>query len=310
MTEEGFRQNYDRSQAPRTEEATAPIIPRNRGRPIAAMTLKLLAFLLLMAGALAISGLASFQELDLAVVVVAGIVIVVGLVLFTGAAGTYRYARRLEREAIEQKSPMSTNPATAEGLSYSPQPGEGWRETRDWGCFADSVPSAPRPRSWIGPFLPASPVPPDEILRRLWLVRAELTVYYRFGRYMFRHLAVYGFVVCCFLGLLLAAVGIDSLLNQQGRIGIALGVLAFAAAIPTYLNARTLVGDTVATYRRQRALEAEQRRLMDLDAARPEGPAGGPAVQHSLRRAHTSRFIYTPPVDEAMRVIPQKHRRP
>ncbi len=134
-------------------------------------------------------------------------------------------------------------------------------------------------------------------------MRAELTVYYRFGRYMFRHLAMYGFVLCGFLGLLFLAVSVDALVNEEERIGIALSMLAVATAIPAYLNGRALTVDMVATYRRHRALEAEQRRLTELDAARPGGAAGGPAVRYSLRRGYSSRFVYAPPVDEATRAI-------
>ncbi len=135
MTEAGSRQNYNPSQLPRTDEATAPETPRNRGKRIVVMALKLLAFLLLTAGALLIGALASFEELELAIVIAAAIVMVVGLALLAGAAGVYRYAHRLERETAAQHSPTSTNPATAEGLPYPPLPGEGWREAQDWELF-------------------------------------------------------------------------------------------------------------------------------------------------------------------------------
>ena len=57
-------------------------------------------------------------------------------------------------------------------LTWDPRPGEGWLPQHAWRELPDVLPGQPR----IGPPPPApsADVPPDGLLRRLWLVRAEL----------------------------------------------------------------------------------------------------------------------------------------
>ncbi|MGH3771860.1 MAG: hypothetical protein ACRDRW_10750 [Pseudonocardiaceae bacterium] len=57
-------------------------------------------------------------------------------------------------------------------LGWEPEPGEGWLPPRAWAEFPDVLPS--RPRLGLRPPTPIGGVPPDGVLRRLWLVRAEL----------------------------------------------------------------------------------------------------------------------------------------
>ncbi len=62
-------------------------------------------------------------------------------------------------------------------LGWEPEPGEGWLPPQTWAELPDVLPS--RPRLGVRPPTPICPapiggVPPDSLLRRLWLVRAEL----------------------------------------------------------------------------------------------------------------------------------------
>lgn len=58
-------------------------------------------------------------------------------------------------------------------LGWEPQPGEGgWLPPQEWAELPDVLPS--RPRLGSRSPTPIGGVPPDGVLRRLWLVRAEL----------------------------------------------------------------------------------------------------------------------------------------
>ncbi|MGH3766006.1 MAG: hypothetical protein ACRDS0_03295 [Pseudonocardiaceae bacterium] len=58
-------------------------------------------------------------------------------------------------------------------LEWDPCPGDGWLPQQAWAELPDVLPRRPR----LGPCPPAPSVgvPPDGLLRRLWLVRTELT---------------------------------------------------------------------------------------------------------------------------------------
>jgi hypothetical protein len=57
-------------------------------------------------------------------------------------------------------------------LDWEPRPGDGWLGQQAWAQLPDVLPRRPR----LGPRAPVphAHVPPDGLLRRLWLVRAEL----------------------------------------------------------------------------------------------------------------------------------------
>lgn len=57
-------------------------------------------------------------------------------------------------------------------LGWEPETGEGWLPPQAWAELPDVLPS--RPRLGLRPPNPICEVPPDGLLRRLWLVRAEL----------------------------------------------------------------------------------------------------------------------------------------
>jgi len=57
-------------------------------------------------------------------------------------------------------------------LGWEPEAGEGWLPPQAWAELPDVLPS--RPRLGVRPPTPMGDVPPDAVLRRLWLVRAEL----------------------------------------------------------------------------------------------------------------------------------------
>lgn len=57
-------------------------------------------------------------------------------------------------------------------LGWEPEPGKGWLPPRAWAELPDVLPS--RPRLGSRPPAPICGVPPNGLLRRLWLVRAEL----------------------------------------------------------------------------------------------------------------------------------------
>jgi hypothetical protein len=57
-------------------------------------------------------------------------------------------------------------------LGWEPEPGEGWLPPQAWAELPDVLPS--RPRLGRRPPVPVGAVPPDGLLRRLWLARAEL----------------------------------------------------------------------------------------------------------------------------------------
>jgi hypothetical protein len=72
-------------------------------------------------------------------------------------------ARLLRRRGSNHVSPT---------LDWEPRPGDGWLAQQAWAQLPDVLPRRPR----LGPRPPAphADVPPDGLLRRLWLVRAEL----------------------------------------------------------------------------------------------------------------------------------------
>jgi hypothetical protein len=77
--------------------------------------------------------------------------------------GSFGGARVLLRRRGTQRQPT---------LGWEPEPGGGWLPPQAWAELPDVLPS--RPRLGLRPPTPICGVPPDRLLRRLWLVRAEL----------------------------------------------------------------------------------------------------------------------------------------
>lgn len=123
-------------------------------------------------------------EFDAAELVMAYGMVAIGLV---GAAMAYWAARRLDRQA------QATLGSAPEGdLPFAPRHWDGWRTQDDWARFPDPVRGVPRPSIWATPMVPVSEVPPDETLRRLYLVRAHLAMYYATARHTYRFFTVVG----------------------------------------------------------------------------------------------------------------------
>ncbi|MET0236822.1 MAG: hypothetical protein ABW224_19395 [Kibdelosporangium sp.] len=156
-----------------------------------------------------------------------------------------------------------------------------WLPHKDWRDFPDPVPEV---RDLLGDpvvDIPSGDVPPDENLRRLWLVRANLAIYLDDKTAKARRrFAGVGTVAVASLGL---ACGVLLMIDP---VGPALGertTLAgmFSTAFLLWPFARSLLGYTKGSHlvsRRREALQEEETRLMALDAMRPGGPIGGSAV--------------------------------
>jgi hypothetical protein len=89
---------------------------------------------------------------------------IVGFGVLAAIMGCLGGARLLRR----RRRTMRAQPT----LAWDPRPGEGWLPQPVWTELPDVLPRQPR----IGPSppTPVADVPPDGLLRRLWLVRAEL----------------------------------------------------------------------------------------------------------------------------------------
>lgn len=196
---------------------------------------------------------------------VAGVLLGGMVVVALGLAGAGYALRRQARR------PPTTTLAFEVSAHHEVLPARSWRE------LPDPVPAAPRPASWHAPRLPDCPVPPDELLRRLWLVRAHLATYLtRSGRVLRAVGAILLVVVLFATAGLLGLVAGDPETDAEQHLAALLGAGLNAGV--AVLLAVTLTVEVTAGGRRLRALQAEQHRLSTLDATRPGGAIGGPDI--------------------------------
>lgn len=185
-------------------------------------------------------------------------------------------------------------PVHTGSLDFAPRDGEGWRPAEDWRLFPDPVPHAPIPLAWANPAPPDGEVPPDEVLRRLWLVRAHLMTYLATFRYAFNGRdallpvpAVLAEVV--FIGYGVSALGSD---EDNARISLFCAVVTLW---PLVRSCTPMVRGMIVSYRRYFGLHREQKRLAALDGQHPGGPLGGPDVRDMRGAYGRERGRYVPP---------------
>lgn len=113
--------------------------------------------------------------------------------MLAAAGWAYRTAQRFDAKDV---AAPSRNVPTG-SLPVTPGPREGWRPAITWLRLPDPLPgTGVLHPTIVPPFLHKGPMPPDETLRRLWVVRAELACYRWGARYMSPQLAMIGFTVC------------------------------------------------------------------------------------------------------------------
>ncbi|WP_424644160.1 hypothetical protein [Embleya sp. AB8] len=223
------------------------------------------------------------------------------------AVGGYMLSRR-----AESRSPRLLEvPFCEPGLAWQPEPGGRWLWPDDWALLPDPVPEAPRPTFWGEPVLPQVPVPPDEILRRLWLARAHLATSLGSGPTGVRVGPMYAATMLfAFLGFLYWF-AIDTYVNAEGlaedrALGLG-GILAGTVClVPLYRLSRTVGADFGRSNRRWHRLFAELRTWQQADAARPGGPLGGPEWHRFriLLPRTRAREAWEPSLDAALVVYP------
>lgn len=181
--------------------------------------------------------------------------VVVGLITFGMVIGSYLLFRHAKRPPLSR-------------LSWVPAASE-WLHQRAWTDLPDSLPELPRGRA-LSP--PACGVPPDELLRRLWSVRAELAFARRSRYAMLPFSGWLGTIACgpllilflLFLGaLLISGLDTDTVgINLMALDGLACLLFVSIAAV-------------VRPLRRYFAVVRLERELTARDAARPDGAQGG-----------------------------------
>ncbi|MFF7246099.1 hypothetical protein ACFZBU_19570 [Embleya sp. NPDC008237] len=196
-----------------------------------------------------------------------GFFAVLGLVAVVLAVCGYALGNRAARKAREVPVPPA--------MSFTPVPGETWHDQAGWEYLPDPTPDVPHPRIWPAPRLPLVPVPPDEILRRLWLARAHSWTYRA-------NAAATGVTFAStMIGLLLAPVGLGLWFGVDTYLGdgddadraTGLGVILGSAVllIPVVCFGRAVFRDHRGSFRRHRRLVREIEALEAADAGRPGG---------------------------------------
>jgi hypothetical protein len=182
------------------------------------------------------------------------------------------------------------------------QPGrkqQQWLPREVWLEFPDPLPDVPDMTGSPETDIPEGEVPPDENLRRLWLVRAQLTAHLDTATAKVRKkkFPAPGGVAVAAIGLALCALTLLAGAEPPGEEQTLLGRL-LATAVAMALFGFNLIAYTEGfslAAKRRKALHEEEARLMTLDATRPGGPIGGPAVQ-------AGEIPYVPPSLEAYRL--------
>jgi hypothetical protein len=155
-----------------------------------------------------------------------------------------------------------------------------WLPPEVWQEFPDPLPGVPDVITNPATDMPSGDVPPDENLRRLWLVRAQLAVHLNKAeaRARSKRPGAAGAAMATAGMLLLGLVAVTD--DGAGEKSVMAALLAmfflvwpFASSLLACTEGFSLVS------RRKQALQLEETRLMELDALRPGGPIGGPAVQ-------------------------------
>lgn len=157
-------------------------------------------------------------------------------------------------------------------MDWTPSPGDGWFPQQAWAKLPDVEPRQPR----IGPRPPApsAGVPPDGLLRRLWLVRAELAFDQSGGMRSGSFLGwALMFGLSAGLALLVGAFFATGDLTAQDR--------AAVAPILAWLILATVVSFERASRnpRRHVRLRRLQRELETAYAANPGAIPAGPTVR-------------------------------
>jgi hypothetical protein len=153
-----------------------------------------------------------------------------------------------------------------------------WLPRSEWRNFPDPLPKVPNPLGDPVEDIPRSDVPPDENLRRLWLVRAHLVVHLNKKTSRARRrfpgpgtLAVASIGLAWFV--LMMIMRADPATGEKwvlsGLLGTAFLLWPFTHSLLGYMNGSRQVAQ------RRRALQEEEARLMAHDAMRPGGPIGG-----------------------------------
>ncbi|MYW06392.1 hypothetical protein [Streptomyces sp. SID3343] len=225
----------------------------------------------------------------------------VGAVALAAAVGGYVIGNRARRRAATQPVPST--------LPFPPSPGQTWLDAAAWASLPDPAPAAPRPKVWADPTMPEVPVPPDEILRRLWLARAHVGTYKSTALASARVGAAWVLGIVFAVDGLLFAYGVDTRLNAvdaderaQGLGGILAGAVF---ALPVLRLLQVVISDARATFRRYNLLNREIETLEAADARRSSGPLD---TSHTGRRA-TPEVAWTyglrPALDRAVAAFPQ-----
>jgi hypothetical protein len=200
------------------------------------------------------------------------------LVLMLIAVGLYAAGRHWH----ESGSPIEYD-STDRSSSRRFRPGKnaGWLPHLAWRDFPDPLPRVPHVLGDPARDIPSGQVPPDENLRRLWLVRAQLAVLLdKKTAKARRQFAGPGTVVVASIGMAcsvtMMALRTDPFTGEKwllaGGFCTAFLVWPFARSLLGCMQGANLVSQ------RTRALQEEEARLMALDALRPGGPIGGEAV--------------------------------
>ncbi|RSM83546.1 hypothetical protein DMH04_23165 [Kibdelosporangium aridum] len=181
---------------------------------------------------------------------------------------------------------------------YTPLPGEGWLPHKAWRQFPDPLPETPTIRVSFWDDIPAGDVPPDAILRRLWLVRAQIVADYNprraFSRFERRSpLPTIKLTTVWIMGVgMFATEGVHG--DEWGARLAGLFVALFVTG-PIIVGGKAFLDQVRVIRRRKKALRAEEQRLMDLDSQRPGGPLGGESVFKQRTYPKYSGPSYIPP---------------
>jgi hypothetical protein len=220
-----------------------------------------------------------------------GLAIMASVAVALGALG-YRWHK--------PKSALDFNVARRPGRrKFAPGRDRQWLPKTVWREFADPLPGVPDISGQPQFDVPDGKVPPDETLRRLWLVRAQLATFVE-ARTAQERAQVPGVWSTALTGIgMTTAVymiisGVDADTGESLRLG---GL--FSGVFLAWPFGRSLLAITESTRlmsRRKKALVREEARLMALDEQRPGGPVGGEAFPKNSLAARRLRLVpYVPP---------------
>lgn len=182
---------------------------------------------------------------------------------------------------------------------FAPGHDRKWLPKNVWREFADPLPGVPNISGQPQLDIPDGKVPPDETLRRLWLVRAQLATYIEARTAQERaHVPGVWGTALTGIGMMTAIymiiAGVDAETGESLRLGGLFGGVFLAW--PFGRSVLALSESSRLMSRRKKALIREEARLMALDEQRPGGPLGGEAFPTSSLAAGRLRLVpYVPP---------------